>query len=162
MDLPLQECSGEFLSANQLSLHVSTVVTERQVHLDLSTVRYASENSNRGRDSSKFMKTSLLGKQEMFSLKIHTVTSSGEGQEEKKEIQDEMSFDTEDSKLETELVKISLGNPRVEITRGVVHLYRDINEKPGSLARLPVKFLFLLISNHGSYHLPLCLISLAK
>lgn len=39
----------------------------------------------------------------------------------------------------TKTIKFSSGNPRVEATRGVMHLYRDIASEPGSLEKLPVQ-----------------------
>ena len=39
----------------------------------------------------------------------------------------------------TRTIKFSSGNPRVEATRGVMHLYRDTASEPGSLENLPVQ-----------------------
>lgn len=38
----------------------------------------------------------------------------------------------------TRTIAFSSGNPRVEATRGVMHLYRDTASEPGSLEKLPV------------------------
>lgn len=40
----------------------------------------------------------------------------------------------------TKTINFSSGNPRVEATRGVMHLYRDTASEPGSLEKLPVQF----------------------
>ncbi len=40
----------------------------------------------------------------------------------------------------TKTINFSSGNPRVEATRGVMHLYRDTASEPGSLEKLPVLF----------------------
>jgi hypothetical protein len=39
----------------------------------------------------------------------------------------------------TKTIKFSSGNPRVEATRGIMHLYRDTKSEPGSLEKLPVQ-----------------------
>jgi hypothetical protein len=41
----------------------------------------------------------------------------------------------------TRIIKFSSGNPRVEATRGVMHLFRDTSVDPGSLEHLPVRIL---------------------
>lgn len=41
----------------------------------------------------------------------------------------------------TKTINFSSGNPRVEATRGVMHLYRDTASEPGSLEKLPVQSL---------------------
>ncbi|KAH9542492.1 hypothetical protein CY35_13G010200 [Sphagnum magellanicum] len=52
----------------------------------------------------------------------------------------------------TRIIKFSSGNPRVEATRGVMHLFRDTSVDPGSLEHLPVgrseQLCVLAVPNH--------------
>ena len=73
----------------------------------------------------------------MFNLKIHSFHSSAAP-----DISTPLEVDEEclrDDKAPLDVVHFSSGNPLVETCSGVVHLFRDVNEKPGTLARLPVR-----------------------
>jgi hypothetical protein len=53
----------------------------------------------------------------------------------------------------TRIIKFSSGNPRVEATRGVMHLFRDTSVDPGSLEHLPVRILKTAL--HSTVSLPI-------
>lgn len=71
----------------------------------------------------------------MFSLKIHSSETTSDAIKVGDDVTGIMESEEENS--DKNFIHFSSGNPRVEISRGVVHLFRDTNEKPGSLANLP-------------------------
>jgi hypothetical protein len=55
----------------------------------------------------------------------------------------------------TRIIKFSSGNPRVEATRGVMHLFRDTSVDPGSLEHLPVRIKKNCTALHCTLSIPI-------